>query len=365
MSVYLDYNATTPLCEEAAKAITGVFKGFGNPSSQHAFGRTARGVVEKARMEIASSLGAEHDEIIFTSSATEAAQMVLKQGWDRILVSATEHSCVLKGVKAEIISVDKNGHVDLKALERKLRQYQGKKVLVAVMAANNETGVLQPVQAVADLAHEYNAAYFCDAVQLVGKYACTVKDLSADFVSVSAHKIGGASGVGALWIKKGFDVKPILHGGGQEMNRRAGTENILGIVSFAAALRSAYKVNWHSAKRLRDMLEQALKEEVPDIICFGEDVDRLPNTSCFALPGWKSETQLMTMDLKGFAISAGSACSSGKITPSHVLKAMGVDDDLAKCAVRISLTPYTTQQDIESFVKAWLGEAIRIRRVAA
>lgn len=365
MSIYLDYNATTPLCEEAATAVTGVLKGFGNPSSQHSFGRTARGVLEKARTEIAQLLGADHDEIIFTSGATEAAQFILRQNWDHILVNSTEHACVRDGVKSQLIDVDANGHIDLEMLEKKLRLHKGRRVLVAVMAANNETGVLQPVQAVADLVHQYGAHYFCDAVQLMGKYNCTVHDIAADFISISAHKLGGTSGIGALWVKKGFDIMPILYGGGQEMKRRAGTENILGAVSFAAALRSARKINWHNIERLRDTLEQTLAEEAQGVVFFGQGVDRLPNTSCFALPNWRSEIQLMTMDLKGFAISAGSACSSGKIAPSHVLKAMGVPDDLAKCAVRISLTPYTTQEDIEAFTQVWLNEAARIQRVAA
>jgi cysteine desulfurase len=361
MNVYLDYNATAPLCEEAQAAIVNTLKGFGNPSSQHAYGRTARAVLEKARADIAKSLGANHDEILFTSSATEAAQMVIKQDWDNVIVNSTEHSCVLNGTEAKTITVDTNGHIDLNALEETLKSVDGQKNLVVVMAANNETGVLQPVQAISDLARKYGATYFCDAVQLIGKYNCTVRDISADIISFSAHKVGGAPGIGALWIKPGIDLKPLIRGGGQEMNRRAGTENILGAVSFAAALKVAHKVNWHNTQRLRDMLEQIIMEHNDNVIFFGQEVDRLPNTSCFALRGWKSETQLMAMDLKGFAISAGSACSSGKITPSHVLLAMGVQQAVAQCAVRVSLTPYTTQVDVESFAQIWLTEAQRIR----
>lgn len=355
--VYLDYNASAPLCSEARQAMIAAMDVAGNPSSVHASGRAARKIVDHARRTIAELVGGDSERIIFTSGGTEANNLALNGLEDvTVFTSAVEHPSVIEGrVDAKRIPVDGNGVVDLDALEAMLKEASdaGQKVLVSVMLANNETGVIQPVAKVALLAREYGAKVHCDAVQALGRMPVDMGRLLVDMVSISAHKIGGPKGIGALAIAPGVMLVPQIRGGGQEKYRRGGTENVLGIAGFAAAAEraEAKMANMAKVAALRDRLETELASEAPELLIAGKGTERLVNTSCLILPGMPGETQVMALDLAGVAISSGSACSSGKVRESHVLREMGVSD--AGSAIRVSLGLETTDEDIDTFIRVW------------
>ncbi len=357
--VYMDYNATAPVFPAAAAAMGEALKIAGNPSSVHRYGRGARKAMEDARERLAAAIGAQLPAIVFTSGATEANNLaLLGTGRSRILVSAIEHDSV-RGVSptAELVSVQRSGVVDLAALERMLGADR-RPALVSLMLANNETGVVQPVAEAAEIAHRYGALLHCDAVQALGRIALDVSALGADLVSLSAHKIGGPAGIGALYVKDHVTLKPLLAGGGQERGRRAGTENLSGIVGFAAAAEIAVARQPDEAERLRalrDALEARIQAERPDAVLFGIESPRLANTSCVALPGIAAERQVIALDLAGVAVSAGAACSSGKVRASAVLGAMGAPADLAASAIRVSLGWQSRAEDIDRFMAAWAG----------
>ena len=366
---YLDYNASAPMPDAVVDAIAAAARLAGNPSSVHAYGRAARAVVEDAREAVAALVGARPQHVVFTSGATEANALALRGcGRRRVLVAATEHDSVLNAASgAEIVPVDRDGIVDPDALRRMLAGGGGADAVVAVMLANNETGVLQPLAAVAAIAAEAGALLHCDAVQGPGRVPVDLAALGADFLSLSAHKIGGPKGIGALILRRDGTIAPDMRGGGQERGLRGGTENLTGIAGFGAAAQAVPNslARAGAIRRLRDALEERARAIAPGAVVFGSAAARLPNTACIALPGVGAETQVMALDLAGVAVSAGSACSSGKIKASHVLRAMGVPDDLARCAIRVSLGPESRPADVEAFLAAWGKLAARSRRSAA
>jgi cysteine desulfurase len=372
--IYLDWNATTPLRPEARAAMAAAFDCVGNPSSVHAEGRAARYLVEKAREQVAGLLGAEPRNVIFTSGGTEANALALSPALglasdnarsDRLLISAIEHPSVRAGGRfrseqIEEFSVSSSGVIDLGALQERLEALRAAAVrpLVALMHANNETGVVQPIAAAGEMVHAAGGLLHVDAVQSAGKIACRIDPLGADLVAVSAHKLGGPKGVGAL-VKRTEAVHiadPLFKGGGQERGSRGGTENVIGIAGFGAAAEAAGCTLSSAAQRtaeLRDRLETMLKAASPEAVVFGAEAERLPNTTMFAVPGIKAETALIALDLEGVAVSSGSACSSGRVAGSPVLAAMNVPAALAVGAVRVSLGPASTDRDIEVFINAW------------
>lgn len=348
MRVYLDYNATAPLRPEARAAILAALGETGNPSSIHAEGRAARALVEAARREVAALAGASSRDLIFTASGTEAANLALAPGVSapgiaplrRLIVGATEHTCVLGGHRfaaAEIAPVAADGRIDLEALARRLDD--GAPALVALQAANNETGVLQPVAEAAALVHARGGLLISDAAQAGGRLP--LAGMGADGLLLSAHKFGGPKGAGAfVALREGLHLEPLLRGGGQERGRRAGTENVATLAGFGAAARAVLAGLAEEAARvaaLRDACEARLKALVPEAAVFGASAPRLPNTLAFAIPGLAAAMLLMRLDLEGVAVSSGSACSSGKVGPSHVLAAMGVAPTLAAGAIRVKL----------------------------
>jgi cysteine desulfurase len=355
-TVYFDHNATTPVRAEVADAMAGALVLGGNASSVHGAGRQARQLVEEAREIIAELVGASPAQIVFTSGGTEANNLVLRgTECDHNLVSAVEHNSVLDAAdNIEIVPVDGNGVIDLTALTSRLSEIDGQ-VLISVMLANNETGVIEPIAEIVRIAKEHGALVHTDAIQALGKVNVDWGDLGVDFISLSAHKIGGPQGVGALVINEEIPLKSILRGGGQERSRRAGTENVPGIVGFGAAAKLiAGELDQISKTQdLRDRMEASIKAKCSDAVIFGESIDRLPNTSCVSMPGVTSETQVMKFDLEDYMVSAGSACSSGKVQASHVLKAMGVDEETASTAIRISLGFGNNSNDVDAFVSQW------------
>ena len=367
---YLDYNATAPLRPEVREAIGDALHLYGNPSSVHEEGRAARGAIEAARIKVAKLVGASPEDVIFTSGGTEANALALAaqggQAWHCYL-SAVEHPSVLAGGRfyretTTIIPVMKDGVVDLAVLARELERHHlgGWKPFVSLMVANNETGAVQPVAEAAAIVHQAGGLLHSDAIQAAGKVALDMDRLGADMLSLSAHKIGGPKGVGALVLKPGVSVEPLLKGGGQERRRRAGTENVAGIVGFGVAveLAAADLAKADAIRALRDALEAGVVAIAPDAMILSGSVERLPNTSCIAVPGAKAETLVIGLDLAGVSVSAGSACSSGKVEASHVLNAMGLAPELAQGAIRVSLGIGTTSHDIERFLGAF-GELIK------
>ncbi len=353
---YLDYNATAPIRPSAAAAVSEALQLGGNPSSVHAFGRAARARLEDARDSVAALAGARPEHLVFTSGGTEANNLALTWALGgRVLVSAGEHSSVLEAApKAESVPLKGDGRVDLAVLEELLAEAP-RPSLVSLMLANNETGVIQPLAEAARLARAAGVPVHCDAVQAAGKVALEIADLGVQLLSLSAHKIGGPAGVGALVVAEDLSLEPLLRGGGQERRRRAGTENLPGIAGFAAAAREAagQLCEYGQLARLRDRIEAEAKAIAPEVRIFGNAAPRLANTSCLAMPGVRAETQVMALDLAGVAVSAGAACSSGKVAPSHVLQAMGVEDALADGAIRVSLGWASVPQDVDRFLAAW------------
>lgn len=362
MAVYLDHNATAPLRPGVADAVAAALAETGNPSSVHHAGRLARRRLETARQQVAALVGACAEDVVFTSGGTEANALALRGcGRPRVLVSAVEHDSVRKAVPAaEVIPVDGNGLVRPDALAALLHA-DARPAVVSVMLANNETGVLQPVAALAELAHRHGALVHCDAAQAAGRIAVSVSDLGVDLLTLSAHKLGGPMGVGALVLPGNLEVVPILQGGGQERGRRAGTENLSGIVGFGAAVDAAAAelAGFSGLAVWRDELERRCRALVPGCQVYGAAAERLANTSCLSLPGVGSEVQVMALDLAGVAVSAGSACSSGKVRASHVLRAMGVPEQEAACAIRVSLGWSSQAKDVDAFLAAWGALAAR------
>lgn len=365
--VYLDWNATTPLRPEARAAMVAAYDLVGNPSSVHAEGREARRLVEEARAALAAAVGALPRNVIFTSAGTEANALALSPGLrgpsggpvERLLVSAVEHASVLAGGRFPpdrigLIRVTRSGVIDLADLKAQLED--GPPALVSIMAANNETGALQPVAEAASVVHGAGGLLHVDAIQAMGKITLDINKISADLATLSAHKIGGPKGVGALVMAEGIvGLEPVLRGGGQELSRRAGTENVAGIAGFGAAVKAALQALPEDVKRmatLRNRLENGLRG-VARVTVFSVDVERLPNTVLFTAPDLKAETAVIGFDLEGIAVSSGSACSSGKVQPSHVLSAMGYDPAVAQGAVRLSLGWSTGPEDINRALEAW------------
>jgi cysteine desulfurase len=353
---YLDYNATAPIRPSAAAAVSEALQLGGNPSSVHAFGRAARARLEDARDSVAALAGARPEQLVFTSGGTEANNLALTWALGgRVLVSAGEHSSILEAApQAESVPLKADGRVDLAALEERLAEAP-RPSLVSLMLANNETGVIQPLAEAVRLARAAGVPVHCDAVQAAGKVALDISDLGVQLLSLSAHKIGGPAGVGALVVAEDLSLEPLLRGGGQERRRRAGTENLPGIAGFAAAARDAAGQlrEYGRLARLRDRIEAETKAIAPEVRIFGNAAPRLANTSCLAMPGVRAETQVMALDLAGVAVSAGAACSSGKVAPSHVLQAMGVEDALADGAIRVSLGWASVPEDVDLFLAAW------------
>ena len=335
--VYLDHNATAPLRAEARRAMVEAMELCGNPSSVHAEGRAAKALVEKARGQIAAAFGADGADIVFTSGSTEGASLAI--GKKRLHGAAVEHDAIRAWI-TEDLTVSPEGEVTVRDPESSTLQL-----------ANSETGVVQKLP---------EGLEVTDATQAFGKLPLSFNWMPAKMALASAHKLGGPKGIGAVLLKRGTDLPAQIRGGGQEMGRRSGTENIIGIAGFGAAAEAAAKdlANgvWERASGIRIILEKALAAEAPHTILVGKDAARLPNTLCFATPGWKGETQVMQMDLAGFAISAGSACSSGKVRASAVLTAMGYDEGTAQGAVRVSLGPETTETDVLRFAEAWCAK---------
>lgn len=361
MDTYLDFNATTPLRPEVIAVMTDTAAQVGNASSVHRFGRLARRAVEDAREKVATLAGATPANVIFTGSGTEANNLALRGTGREALVSAVEHESVLAAnAQTETLAVDQHGIVELAALADVLSMRKAP-VLVSIMLANNETGVIQPVADAAALAHEQGALVHCDAVQAAGRLPLDITALGVDMLTLSAHKIGGPQGVGALVLARDLPLDALLRGGGQERSRRAGTENVAGIVGFgvAAELAGAALVDMPRLAALRDEIEARVVAAMPDAAIHGASAARLANTSCIGLPGVRHDTQVMALDLAGVAVSAGAACSSGKMAPSHVLAAMGCEPRDAASAIRLSLGWRSTVADADRFVAAWTDMAHR------
>lgn len=340
--VYLDWNATTPLRPEARTAMIAAMDVLGNPSSVHAEGRTAKGILERARADLAEALGAEGADIVFTSGATEAA--ALAHAGRGLHCAGVEHDAVAAWCQVDL-PVDRAGRMTV-----------ADPAASSLQLANSETGVLQNLP---------KGLAVSDLTQGFGKLPIAFNWLGCDMGLLSAHKLGGPKGVGALAIRRGLDVAPQLRGGGQEMGRRAGTENLIGIAGFAAAAKAAQRDLadglWEEVAQFRNVLESALSLPELGTISVGNSSARLPNTLCIIAPGWKGETQVMAMDLEGYAVSAGSACSSGKVKASRVLRAMGYSDAEAGQAIRISLGPGLQRDAVERFADVWVREYRRIR----
>jgi len=360
---YLDYNATAPLKDEVISSMEKAFTIYGNPSSIHYEGRTARGLMEDSRDVIASTLSVTSDRLIFTSGGTESNNLAIKssiknKNIKKIFVSPTEHPSVLdviksSGVNFQIIKVDQNGVVDLKHLASSLEENENS--LVSVMYANNETGVIQPIEKIVEIAKLTNSIVHCDGVQALGKLDFNIDNMGLDFITFSGHKVGGPKGIGLLVIGKNADIYAENLGGGQEMGRRSGTENFLGIIGLATAIEACTKdlKRISETKALRDFLEKSALSISPDSIVHGFAADRLPNTLSISMPMIESAVQLVAFDLKGISISSGSACSSGKVEESHVLKAMNVNANHSRCSIRVSIGSNTTKDEILRFLEVW------------
>ncbi len=364
-AVYLDYNASAPVRPEAKAALADALALTGNASSVHRFGRLARRRLEDAREAVAALIGARAERVVFTSGGTESNNLALcGVGRARAQVSAGEHVSVLNAApEAARVPLSRDGRVDLTALAERL-DADPRPALVSVMLANNETGVIQPIAEVVETARASGALVHCDAVQAAGKIPVDMAALGVDLMSLSAHKLGGPQGVGALVVAEGIELTAQLRGGGQERRARPGTENLPGIAGFgaAAAAAGAGLESMAALAGLRDAMERRLRALAPELEVYGAAAPRLPNTSCFAAPGLTAETQVMALDLAGIAIGAGSACSSGKVTPSHVLAAMGAGAAEAGAAIRVSLGWDSAPEDIERFLEAW--GALYSRRAA-
>jgi cysteine desulfurase len=369
--VYLDYNATTPLHPEVKKTLIETLDKFGNPSSLHQFGRYSRTDVEQAREKIARFIGAEPEEIIFVGSGSEANNTVLsiltckpQKGCDNcynnvsVVTTKIEHPCILesakcleeRGIPVEFLDVDRNGKVNVDQYRKMLKQNIG---LVSVMMVNNETGTIQDIKKLAEIAHEHNALFHTDSVQAVGKVPVDVKDLNVDFLTLSGHKIYGPKGIGVLYVKKGVKFCPLIRGGHQERGRRAGTENTMGIIGLGKAIEMRQIEMEAEAKRLlelKQLMKDGFSKHIPDIEFIGDQNDCIPGTLNVSFAGAEGEAILLYLDLEGIAVSTGSACASGSLDPSHVLLAMGLEAEIAHGSIRISMGRDTRRGDVEYVV---------------
>ncbi|MGC0371737.1 MAG: hypothetical protein DGJ47_000437 [Rickettsiaceae bacterium] len=360
--IYLDHNATAPPHPKAIKAVNDIIKSPLNPSSIHSLGRKGKSILEQSRLAIAELLGFDDNfrdyQVVFTSSGTEANNLVLNNFKpEEIFIAATEHHSIYsfkqKYANVNIIRVLKNGILDLDHLEELLCNSKAKDKLVSVMLANNESGIIQPIKKIANLAHKYTAYMHSDCVQAIGKMKVNITDLNLDFMSISAHKFGGIIGAGALIYHTPIKMKASIIGGGQERGMRSGTENITAIASMGAAAGAASEEldkRIQNFKKLQGFLEKEVQKITPDIEIIGQDIDRIPNTSLIINNKKAAQLQIINFDRQGVFISSGSACSSGKVGKSHVLSAMGYSDDQAKCAIRISSGVNTSEQDIKEFL---------------
>ena len=368
MAIYLDHNATAPVRDDVAAAVAAAMAVTGNASSVHGPGRRVRALVEDARDQVAALVGADPAGVVFTAGGTEANNLALRgTGRRRVLISAIEHASVLDAVPhAERIPVGRDGRVDLDALEARLAAAD-EPALVSVMLANNETGVIQPVARVAEVAHAHGALVHTDAVQAAGRMPLGIAALGVDLLTLSAHKLGGPQGVGALVIAGDVPLAPVIRGGGQERRRRAGTENAAAIAGFgiAATTAAADLAAVPEIATLRDALEARVTAAAPAAVIHGAGAQRLCNTTCVGLAGNPAEELVIALDLAGIAVGAGAACSSGKVSESHVLRAMGADAEHARAAIRVSLGPATTAAEVDAFIAAWTRLCVPAARSAA
>ena len=370
--IYLDYNATAPLHKNVIKKIQNLkFEEFGNPSSVHKIGRNSKKIVEEVRRNILSTLKAKNYDLIFTSGATESNNLAIKgfikkNNIKTIFSLQTEHASVIDVVKnldieKKFFNINSNGNVNLKEIEELLSK-QTNSFLVSIMFANNESGIIHPINEIAKIVKKYKGIIHCDGVQGLGKIEIDLDSLDVDLFSISSHKIGGPTGVGALLINTRNNISPEITGGGQEKNLRSGTENFLGIVGFGEAINEVNnlaKICNSEIKNNRDLLEANLKKLSNEIKIFGEDTNRLANTCYFAYPSMTSENQVIALDQKGICVSSGAACSSGKVEPSHVLKAMQVDEKYIHSAIRVSLGWDSTKEQIETFFNIWKSDCFK------
>lgn len=359
--IYLDYNATAPMLDSVRTVITASLEVHGNASSVHGFGQAQRARIEEARGHVAALVGANAKQVVFTSGGTEANNLALSGVTaSSVIVSAIEHDSILNSIENVLVApVTRAGVINLVKLDALIRDAPPP-VFVSLMLANNETGVIQPVGAAAKIVHRHGGMLHCDAVQAAGRVPVDMKSLGVDMMTLSAHKIGGPQGIGALIINDQISIQTQLRGGGQERGIRAGTENVLGIVGFGEAAMVACDTlaDWHHISLMRDRFEAHIAEVFcDDIQIFGQEETRLANTTCIGLSGVAAETQVIALDLAGIAVSAGSACSSGKIQSSHVLAAMGVEEMIARTAIRVSLGPTTVDAELDRFLETY--EALR------
>lgn len=381
MRIYLDFNATAPLAPEAVSATVGALgQVFGNPASVHAFGQEAKALLDDARRSVAELINAEPGEVVFTSGGTEADNLAIRgvadarvrEGKRHLIASSVEHDAVIRTVRAlgragwrtTLLPVGPSGVVDPAALDSALDE---ETALVSIMHVNNETGVVQPIADLARLAHTRGALFHTDAVQSAGRIPVDVKTLGADLLTCSGHKFGGPKGTGALWVRRGVSLTPQMTGGRQERNRRAGTENVAGIAGFgAAALVARHTVGALPARIgvLRDRLERGVLDAVPGSVVNGDQSRRAPNTSSLSFERVEGESLLIALDLEGIAVSTGSACSSGSLEPSHVLTAMGLPVWRVQSAIRFSLGPTTTDDEITQVLGVLPGLVARLRALA-
>lgn len=373
---YLDHNASAPLLSVARDAMLAALEIDANPSSVHRDGRTARAIIDQARRDVAALVGGKAEHVVFTSGATEGASLLLSPEWrmgrapvrmSRLYVCASDHPCFLSGGRfsqdaVSHLAVDENGIVDLGVLESVLQAHDRANglALVAIHAANNETGVIQPIERIADIVRGYGGVLIVDAVQMAGRVPVDISSAYGDFLILSSHKIGGPKGIGAIvGVSDLMMPTPLVSGGGQEKGHRAGTENVPGIAGFGAAAREALAglQAMSEVAAMRDAFERSITELAPEAMIYGSKVQRLPNTIFFALPDMKAETAQIAFDLAGISLSAGSACSSGKVGASHVLKAMGVADELG--ALRVSIGKNTSEEDLAAFKAALASHLAR------
>ena len=369
--IYADYNATAPLRPEAKAAMLRALELTGNPSSVHSEGRKARALVEGARDAVAAAIGACRDDIAFTSGGTEAVQAPLRGALATapeltLFASLIEHDAVASVEGCVLWTVNSDGVVDLDWLRDAVKmsvEEKGDRPLVSLMLVNNETGVIQPVAEAAEIVHAAGGLIHCDAIQALGKIETSIIELDVDYLSLSAHKIGGPQGIGAFYVKPGAPFSAVQTGGGQEFGRRSGTENIAGIAGFGAAVVAAVDDlgSYQALVAHRDRMEGRLKTAAPTLVVHGADAPRVAGVSCFGVEGLPSETQVMGLDLAGFAVSAGSACSSGKVKASRVLTAMGLGDTAARSAIRASFGWASAGQDFDALAEAWIRHAARAR----
>ncbi|TMC70818.1 MAG: cysteine desulfurase [Chloroflexi bacterium] len=379
--VYLDHAATTPVDPEVAEAMARVLREtHGNPSSIYAEGRAARAAVDRARDEVAAAIHADPSEIVFTSGGTEADNLALRgtlkveDGRDGLVTTAIEHHAVIDTardlerhahVRVTVVGVDRYGVVDPAAIREAIDERTS---LVSVMHANNEIGTIEPIAEIGAICREKDVTFHSDAVQTVGALEVDVREIPVDLLSINAHKFYGPKGVGALYVRRGTRIATIQTGGGQEKGRRTGTENVAGIVGLGVAMRIARERRATESPRqakLRDRLIAGVRTGVPDAVLNGHPTDRLPNNASFCVPGTDGESLIVALDLEGFAVSSGSACTSGETEPSHVLLALGLDREVAKGSLRVTAGRSTTEADVDRFVDALTRVVARLRDAAA